>query len=161
MKNKDREIQERMARFEQRCRDAGVKLTRQRLEIFREVAQTREHPDAEAVYNGVRQRLATVSLDTVYRTLWTLQDLGLVRTLGQAHERTRFDANLERHHHFVCVRCGMTRDFYRDDLDELHLQDSVKDVGTVESTHVEARGICFKCAKKEGKSTKVMQGVKR
>jgi len=40
------------------------------MEIFREVAQAGDHPDAEKVFQGVRERMPTVSLDTVYRTLW-------------------------------------------------------------------------------------------
>jgi len=152
MKIDKREIEQRMRRFEQVCRNAGVKLTHQRMEIFREVAQTGDHPDAEKVYKGVRGRVRTVSLDTVYRALWLLNNLGLITTLGTARERTRFDANLSRHHHFVCVRCGLTRDFYSDELGELKLPEAVNALGLVEATHVEVRGICLKCAtKKEAK----------
>lgn len=137
-----------MKRFEQECRDAGVKLTRQRLEVFREVAQTGDHPDAETVHRRVRRRLATVSLDTVYRTLWLLTDMGLIGTLGPPRGRTRFDANLSRHHHFICVHCGMTRDFYNDALDDLKLPAALKAHGRVETTHVEARGVCQACGKR-------------
>ena len=112
------EIQRRIERFEQMCRDAGVKLTHQRMEIFREVAQTGSHPDADTVWQGVRKRMPTISLDTVYRTLWLLNDLGLVGKLGAPREGTRFDANLSPHHHFVCVQCGLTLDFYSDELDD-------------------------------------------
>ena len=147
MKTDKREIERRMARFEQVCRSAGVKLTHQRMEIFREVLQTGEHPDAETVYRGVRARIPTVSLDTVYRSLWLLSDLGLITTLGPARERTRFDANLNRHHHFVCLRCGLTRDFYSDALDALRLPQSIRAIGRVQTTHVEARGVCQECAK--------------
>ncbi len=55
--------------------------------------------------------MPTVSLDTVYRTLWMLNDLGLTTTLGPRRDSMRFDANLARHHHYVCVRCGLVRDF--------------------------------------------------
>ena len=112
-----KEIEQRMARFEEACRNSGAKLTHQRMEIFREVAQTGDHPDAEKVFQGVRKRMPTVSMDTVYRTLWWLKDLGLITILGPARERARFDANLRRHHHFVCTQCGLTRDFYSDELD--------------------------------------------
>jgi Fur family peroxide stress response transcriptional regulator len=142
------DLERRMQRFEQQCRDAGAKLTHQRLEVFREVAQTGDHPDAETVYRRVRKRLPTVSLDTVYRTLWLLTDLGLIHTLGPPRERTRFDANLNRHHHFICVHCGLTRDFYSDALDELKLPAAVKAYGRVETTHVEVRGTCQTCSKK-------------
>ena len=145
------EIEQRMEHFKEVCRNSGMKLTHQRMEIFREVAQTGDHPDAETVYQGVRERMPTMSLDTVYRTLWLLKDLGLITTLGPPRERTRFDANLSRHHHFMCVRCGLTRDFYSDKFDELKLPDSVKAFGRVETTQVEVKGVCLKCNTKEKK----------
>lgn len=145
----EREVQRRMTRFEQVCRDAGVRLTHQRLEVFREVARTGDHPDAETVFGRVRDRLPTISLDTVYRTLWLLNDHGLITTLGPSRERTRFDANLERHHHFVCVRCGLTRDFHSEELDELQLPSSARAFGRIETTLVEVRGVCRECAGKD------------
>ena len=143
-----KEIQRRMENFGRICRETGVKLTNQRMEIFREVAQTGDHPDADQIYQRVRSRLPTVSLDTVYRTLWLLNDLGLVVTLGVSRERARFDANLEIHHHFVCERCGFTRDFSSEDVDNIRLPDSVASLGEIGATHVEVRGVCRECLKK-------------
>ena len=134
-----------MARFEEVCRDAGLRLTPQRMEVFREVAQTGDHPDAEMVYKRLRERMPTVSLDTVYRTLWLLNDHGLIATLGPSRERTRFDANLTRHHHFVCVRCGSMRDFHSAELDSLKLPSSARALGRIETTLVEVRGVCRDC----------------
>ena len=141
-----KDIEQRMARFEKVCRNSGAKLTHQRIEIFREVAQTGDHPDAEKVFQGVRKRMPTVSIDTVYRTLWWLRDLGLITLLGTQRERARFDANLSRHHHFVCSQCGLTQDFYSDKLDSLELPASVRSIGHVEKTQVEVKGLCLKCA---------------
>ena len=148
MKMKKTDVEHRMNNFETVCRDAGIKLTHQRIEIFREIAQTWDHPDAEQIFHRVRNRMPTVSLDTVYRTLWLLMDLGLVVSLGSSRERTRFDANLTSHHHFVCGQCGFTRDFYSNDLDSIRLPDSVSSFGEIEKTHVEVRGICSKCVEK-------------
>lgn len=146
MKIRKKEVEHRMQHFEQVCRDEGIKLTHQRIEIFREVAQSGDHPDADQVFRLVRERIPTVSLDTVYRTLWLLNDLGLIATLGASRERTRFDANLDIHHHFVCRQCGLTRDFYSNDLDNIALPESVGTFGEIEATHVEVRGICRECA---------------
>ena len=146
MKNARQDVKQRMARFEEACRKSGAKLTHQRMEIFREVAQTDDHPDAEKVFQGVRERMPTVSMDTVYRTLWWLKELGLIKTLGPPRERTRFDANLSRHHHFVCTQCGLTRDFYSDKFDRLKLPESVQSIGYAEMTQVEVKGVCLKCA---------------
>lgn len=140
------ELKQRINRFKEGIKASGVKLTHQRLEIFREVAKSGDHPNAEAIYKGLRQRLPTVSLDTVYRTLWLLLDLGLIDTLGIPRDRARFDSNTLAHHHFVCKKCGMARDFYWDEFDQIKIPDAVKHLGTVEKTQVEMRGICLRCS---------------
>lgn len=142
-----------MKHFETVCCAEGIKLTHQRIEIFREVAQAGDHPGADQVFQRVRDRMPTVSLDTVYRTLWLLNDLGLVVTLGASREPTRFDANLQNHHHFVCGQCGFTRDFYSNELDTIRLPDSVSALGEIKATHVEVRGVCRECAEKIRKGT--------
>ena len=147
-----RKLEERIEHFKSVCRDSGIKLTPQRLEIFREIARTGDHPDAEGIHKGVRKSMPMVSLDTVYRTLWLLKDLGLIKTLGTHHDRARFDANLEHHHHFVCSKCGMTRDFTSSELDNLEFSETLKSIGSVESAQVEVRGICNECESKQGTS---------
>jgi Fur family transcriptional regulator, peroxide stress response regulator len=144
----DIEILRRLEHFKTVAKEEGVKLTHQRLEIFREVASSVEHPDAETVFRTVQARMPTVSIDTVYRTLWMLNDLGLVTTLGPRRESVRFDANLEQHHHFVCMRCGFARDFVSVELNALPIPDAVKELGSVVATHVEVRGVCESCANK-------------
>jgi Fur family peroxide stress response transcriptional regulator len=154
MKIRVDKVKQRMVHFEEVCRNSGMKLTHQRIEIFREVAQTGDHPDAEMVYQGVRKRMPTVSLDTVYRTLWLLKDLGLITVLGSAHEKTRFDANLSPHHHFVCIRCGLMQDLFCKEFDKIKPPKSIKALGQPETTNVEVRGICLECGQREKKSRK-------
>jgi Fur family peroxide stress response transcriptional regulator len=150
MRNKAHDQSERrLEHFKEIARKAGVKLTHQRLVIFMELASTEQHPDADTIYRAVRQRMPTVSLDTVYRTLWMLHDLRLVTTLGPQRDRVRFDANLEQHHHFVCVRCGLVRDFESEALAHLPLPESVAALGSVEDAHVEVRGTCGACQRAE------------
>ncbi|OFX17008.1 MAG: transcriptional repressor [Armatimonadetes bacterium RBG_16_58_9] len=141
------ELERRMHHLKEGLKQAGVKLTHQRLEICREIASASNHPDAEAVFKGVRERVPTISLDTVYRTLWTLLDLGLIDTLGIPRERMRFDGNIAPHHHFVCTKCGEARDFYSEDFDQLQVPDDVKTYGIVQKTQVEVRGVCLRCSK--------------
>lgn len=138
-------VEHRLEYLKAVAKKAGVKLTHQRLEIFRELAATEEHPDADSIFRAVQQRMPTVSVDTVYRTLWMLHALGLVTTLGPQRDGMRFDANLEQHHHYVCVRCGLVRDFESADLNALLVPDAVKQLGTIADAHVEVRGVCAKC----------------
>jgi Fur family transcriptional regulator, peroxide stress response regulator len=147
------EVVRRIERLKQASRGGGVKLTHQRLEIFREVAASVAHPDADTVFQAVRQRLPTVSLDTVYRTLWMLNDLGLISTLGPRRESVRFDANLTQHHHYVCTRCGLARDFESAAFNALRIPPAVKGFGSVVATHVEVRGVCGSCEKKRAETS--------
>ena len=140
-----KKIEQRLDHLKSICKQAGMRVTHQRLEIFREVAMTGNHPNAEQVYQGVRQRLSTISLDTVYRTLWILVDLGLITTMSPGRRRARFDANLDQHHHFVCLRCGSTRDFYSESFDALNPPPSVLEYGDIQETQVEVRGLCKEC----------------
>lgn len=147
MRTDKEEVRSRTDQLREACRRAGVRLTHQRMEVFHEVAETCDHPDAETVWKGVRKRLPMVSLDTVYRTLWLLRDLGLITALGPPWGRARFDANMRQHHHFVCTRCGATRDFYNHEFDELKAPDEVKAIGNVDATRVELRGLCIRCSR--------------
>jgi Fur family transcriptional regulator, peroxide stress response regulator len=140
------EIECRMAAFLEACRREEVKVTFQRMEIFREVASTEEHPDADRVYTRVRKRIPTVSLDTVYRTLALLEKLHLISRVHVLSERTRFDANTRPHHHFVCTRCGLIRDFSSPETDHFEVPHEVRSWGSVDSVHLELRCICSPCA---------------
>jgi Fur family peroxide stress response transcriptional regulator len=93
----------------------------------------------------------TVSLDTVYRTLWALVDLGLVSTLGPRRQSARFDANPRGHHHFVCVRCGLVRDFESVALDALRIPSAAKRFGSVTGTRIEVQGVCARCGREKSK----------
>jgi Fur family transcriptional regulator, peroxide stress response regulator len=147
------EVERRIAGFKEAIKAAGVKLTHQRLEIFREVAASLDHPDADTIFREVRRRVPTVSLDTVYRTLWLLNDLALITTLGSRRESVRFDANLRHHHHYVCVQCGLARDFESAELAALRIPEAVKRLGSVAGTHVEVRGVCEGCRKRAAKTS--------
>ncbi|MEE9385658.1 MAG: Fur family transcriptional regulator [Nannocystaceae bacterium] len=147
------EVERRLQNFRALAKKAGVKLTHQRLEIFRTVASSLEHPNAEAIHRAVRETTSTLSLDTVYRTLWMLTNLGLLTTLGMRQDSIRFDANVENHHHYICERCGLVRDFEGDELEALRIPDSVSRFGQVVSARVEVRGVCVHCTEEPEKGT--------
>jgi hypothetical protein len=80
--------------------------------------------------------MPTVSLDTVYQTLWMLNDLGLITTLGPHRESVRFDANLENLHHYVCMCCGLVRNLESAQLNTFRIPDAVKGFGSVVAARV-------------------------
>jgi Fur family peroxide stress response transcriptional regulator len=146
------EIDRRVQAFVQTCRQRGMKVTHQRMEIFHELAASTAHPDAETIFQAVHERVPSISRDTVYRTLTTLEDESLIRRIQPLVESARYDANLDHHHHFICTVCGLVRDFYSPALDDLPIPPTVKTFGEIESAQVEVRGICSACAQGKRKA---------
>ena len=138
-------IERRMSGFRKACAARGVKVTHQRLEIYRELTSTEEHPDADTIHRRVRDRMPTISRDTVYRNLKMLSEHGLISIVGMSHERLRFDANIGLHHHFVCMRCGLIRDFCSQRLESIKFPAEAEAFGDPVSLHVEVNGVCTTC----------------
>ena len=139
----------RLGQFALALRQSGLRLTHQRLEVAREIACSNKHPDVEAVYLGVRERVPTISLDTVYRTLGALEKLGLIRRVEVLGGPVRYDPVLEPHHHFICTECGLIQDVYGGAYDELRAPESTAGLGRVEAITVQLRGVCKSCQEKE------------
>jgi Fur family peroxide stress response transcriptional regulator len=138
------ELDRKMRLLEETCRAGGLKVTHQRMEIFSELAGTDEHPDAETIYRRVHERSPAVSRDTVYRTLSLLEEKGLI-TKVQVSGAARYDANVEPHHHFVCTRCGLVKDFLNRMMDGLSPPAEVRRWGVVEGVRVQVLGVCREC----------------
>jgi Fur family peroxide stress response transcriptional regulator len=141
------EAAELLETFKKICREAGLKVTHQRLEIFRVLAVANDHPSAEDIYERVRKTVPTISLDTVYRTVTTLEKNGVLGRV-QPDARSRFDPNLEVHHHFICTECKRIDDFYWPAFDRMRSPPRRAQWGRVESKRVEIRGVCKACQKR-------------
>lgn len=151
MNRSSEDMQRLMDRFRDVIRGAGVKMTAQRIAIYREAARTADHPNIEEIFKTVRRTMPTVSLDTVYRTLDLFKALGLVSILRPLPDRIRIDANTEPHHHFVCTSCGAIRDFRGPGLDGLKIPEAAGRLGRAQSARLELLGVCADCSK-SGKS---------
>jgi Fe2+ or Zn2+ uptake regulation protein len=98
----------------------GVKLTPQRLVIAQFLLDSHEHPTADEVLQAVAKKLpVALSRATVYNTLNTLVEAGAVREVVTEPGRTRYDANLDKHHHFVDVSTGQIVDIPWEEVPEL------------------------------------------
>ena len=141
------QVNERLHDFQEACKRMGLKVTHQRLEIFKAVVVTDEHPDAITVHKRVKKKIPTISLDTVYRNLKTMAEHGVLAIVGTSKEHLRFDANLGQHHHFTCVKCGAIKDFTSGLLAGLQIPDEAKGFGMPLSLQVEVKGVCSNCRK--------------
>jgi len=138
-------IEKVVAGFEHSCRAAGLRLTRQRQEIYLELARAADHPAAEALHQRLRSAFPTISLDTVYRTLATFARHGLINKVDTIESQARFEVTHGRHHHLICRRCQEIIDFQWRMVDEATLPEEIKAWGRIDNKNVVAYGICSKC----------------
>ena len=148
LRDKKLKFYSKMNDFRLACISAGLKLTHQRTEIFKELAKSDNHPDARQIYQKVSKKIPSISFDTVYRTLRTFDEKGLISMVGVWCDRQKFDANKEKHYHFVCLDCGMILDISEVKMDNLAIPKEAFKLGVPKSLHIEVRGKCSKCVRK-------------
>jgi Fur family transcriptional regulator, peroxide stress response regulator len=144
------EIERRVELMKNALRGRGMRLTHQRIEVVRDIAAADDHPDVERIFRNVRTLVPTISLDTVYRTVATLVELGCVTRTTLTPGPARYDANVTRHHHFVCTRCGIARDIVDPGLDAVRASAGPTGLGRVETVEVRLRGVCTECERDGG-----------
>ena len=114
-------------------RERGFKVTPQRLAVYKALAHTTEHPNAEKLYQELLPCYPTMSLATVYKSLAILCEVGLAQELNVGEEAFRYDANVHDHPHIRCMHCGRV-----DDVPQLPTDDLGRQVG--EATGYELTG---------------------
>ena len=135
----------KFAAFGTACREAGLRLTHQRLEIFSELAVAVDHPTAETIHQRIKIKIPTISLDTVYRTLATFARHGLINKVETVESQARFEFKIMRHHHLTCRKCNKITDFQWESLDDVSLPEEISRWGRIENRNVTVYGICSKC----------------
>lgn len=139
------QIDTMMDHFQIACKKAGLKITHQRTEIYRQLLLTPDHPSAEVLHRRLLSLLPMISLDTVYRTLTTFEEYGLVCRIMTAESQARFEATHLPHHHLICTQCKKVHDFTWPALDTTTLPTPAQDWGSIHSTTIVMSGICNDC----------------
>jgi Fur family peroxide stress response transcriptional regulator len=100
----------------------GVKPTAQRAVITEYLIGTDMHPTADEVFQAVTQRLpVALSRATVYNTLNTLVEAGVIKEITIEPGRSRYDAKCGDHHHFVDTETGRVYDVEAEQVPSLKL----------------------------------------
>lgn len=101
-------------------KEKKLKLTPQRLAVYNYLLGTTAHPSAETIYKAIHEQYPTMSLATVYKTLKTLVDVGLIQEINVGEGNFRYDRNSASHPHIQCLTCGRIDDFDDLNLDNLN-----------------------------------------
>lgn len=89
---------------------SGLRMTRQRQEVYRTLMQDPSHPTANDVFMRVKDRLPNISLATVYNCLEALVQHGIIRQVNFERESSRYCSNLQEHGHFHDQATGVIHD---------------------------------------------------
>jgi Fur family transcriptional regulator, peroxide stress response regulator len=131
--------------FARRCREHGVRVTTQRLAVYRALAEDPSHPTADAIYRRLRGSMPTLAPATVYRVLESLERDGLLRRVSTTGGAGRFDANLTPHQHLICRVCGRMTDVHAPALAVGHVAARARPRFVVEDVDVRIVGRCATC----------------
>jgi len=125
-----------------KLKNSNIRLSHQRLKVLEYLDNNRIHPTVDQIYNGLHDEIPTLSKTTIYNTLNTLIEAGLVKIITIEDNEARYDINTDLQGHFKCKACGNIYDF-EIDMDSFKIKglDGFK----VFTRDVYYSGICSKC----------------
>jgi Fur family peroxide stress response transcriptional regulator len=139
----------------QGLKDAGLKLTRQRLAILELLADSRAHPTVAAIYQQLHGRFPAMSQTTVYNTLDSLVKLGLIHEIGRAgDDAAHYDADTDPHVNVVCQTCGKIIDMPADNQVPSLATVAQRSGFEIHGARIVYYGLCTSCARSARKAAR-------
>ena len=107
-----------------RCKKVGIRMTGQRRLIIKVLEDSDDHPDVETLFERANKIDSKVSIATVYRTVKTLKDAGILEKLEFNDGRSRFEDAVRKHHdHLIDVDSGKVIEFIDEEIE--HIQKKI------------------------------------
>jgi len=130
----------------EKIKEKGGRVTIQRLAIINVLLKL-DHPTAEEIYQFMRSEFPTLSFTTVYNTLHSLHEMGILREY-RFGDASRFEMAETKHHHFLCQNCGRMEDIEDSDI-TVQLGEKLSRHYHILNTEVVLKGLCQNCMGKE------------
>jgi Fur family ferric uptake transcriptional regulator len=128
-------------------RREGKNVTPERLYILDEVLGQSCHFKIEDIIFKMANSKQPVSRATVYRSIKTIEEAGLIKYLRSINDEKIYEVVKEHHDHMICEKCGKIIEFHNSKLEAL--QDSIcESHGFAPQRHtMKIFGICAECSK--------------
>tara|TARA_R100001132_G_scaffold25760_1_gene26371 strand:+ start:4891 stop:5388 length:498 start_codon:yes stop_codon:yes gene_type:complete len=138
-------------KFREYLATKGMRLTQERELIVAEVFSSHEHFDADQLVERMKLQKTgrRVSRSTVYRTLGSLEEAGLLRKVARTNDRDVYehDYGYPQHDHFICKSCGELFEFHNEEIAEI-LEKLAEQINFRMNEHrLEVYGICDDCSR--------------
>ena len=89
-----------------RLKQSNIRITPQRLGVYRILKQEAGHLTAEQIHEKIKKKFPGVSLATVYAILELFKEKKLVQEIRIKIDKSCFEIRVDGHHHFLCKKCG-------------------------------------------------------
>ncbi len=109
----------------ERIAAGNLKVTPQRVVILETLIKMGDHPTADMLYARLHKKEPNISMGTVYKTLETLSQQGIINKVKSDSSHLRYDAIIDNHHHLFCSDTNNITDYFDNELD-LMLSDYFK-----------------------------------
>lgn len=134
-----------ISNFIEKCEKNNLKVTPQRIAIYKELIKSENHPSINYIYNKIKKLYPSISFDTVNRTLLTFAEIGIANIVEGSGGPKRFDPNNEDHHHFICLKCNTIIDFYDSSIDNMEIPKELQENTKIIRKKIVLEGFCSKC----------------
>jgi len=84
----------------------GLRMTKQRKEVYRLLAEKKHHPTAQELYQDVKENMPSISLATIYNCLEALVEHDVIKQVNFDREPSRYCSNQIEHGHFYDQQTG-------------------------------------------------------
>lgn len=127
----------------------GLKNTRERETILKELEVRKGHFNAEKLYSVLNRKGTKVSRPTIYRTLKLLEKYHLVVRLDIKQNCFYYESIFQKkdHGHMICERCGKIVDFPSRSLEILKTEINKERDFKPANISIQIFGICKHCQK--------------
>jgi len=127
-------------------REAGHKVTPQRLMIIRALRHAKGHMSAAQIADEVRGQYPMVDVSTVYRTLDVLRRMRLATSTDMGTGDVVFEwAPRRPHHHLICSVCGHVQSLDHHYLNDLAVEIKRQFGFSPDLDHFAIFGLCSEC----------------
>ncbi|ADY55971.1 ferric uptake regulator, Fur family [Syntrophobotulus glycolicus DSM 8271] len=139
--------------FSKVLKENGYKFTNQRKYVYEVLMENGgKHLNSQEIYELVKNKYPDIGVATVYRTLTLLEDMELIDGVDFEDGFRRYEVikgeEEHRHHHLICLECGIIKEMEEDLLENIEDEISCKNHFKVIDHRVKFYGYCSDCLEK-------------